>query len=112
MTTLWANVEDLAVSGAAVTSHGEALATVHASADGRIAGASTGWQGTSAAALAAKAEAWTLTTGTLLARMSDHAQGLHTGAAGYAEGEQRGAEGMQQVAVVGDAVAAQVARRS
>jgi len=98
VTTLRANVEDLAASGVAVTNHGETMATAHAAADSRIAGAQVGWQGASAAALAAKSVAWTTTTGTLLTNMSDHAQGLHTGAQGYAQGEERSSQVMQQVA--------------
>ena len=106
-----ANVGALAASGTAVTNHGETLATAHARAGGRIASAQSGWQGTSAAALALKAAAWTATSSALLTRMSDHAQGLHTGAAGYAEGEQHTSQAMKQVAALGDAAAAQVARQ-
>lgn len=110
MTTLRANVEELVASGVAVTNHGESMATAHAAADGRIESAQTGWQGTSAAALAVKSAAWATTTGTLLTRMSDHAQGLHTGAQGYAEGEERSSQTMQQVAAEGDAATAAAKR--
>ena len=86
------------------------MATVHASAGGRIASAQVGWQGASAAALAAKTVAWTAASSALLIRMSDHAQGLHTGAQRYSEGEQRSSQTMQQVAAEGDAAAASVKR--
>ncbi len=112
MSTLRANVADLAASGTAVTGHGETLATAHAATDGRIASAAAGWQGASAAALAAKAAAWTTTSSAMLTRLSDHAQGLHTGAAGYAEGEQRNSTVMQRVAAQGDAAAVSAVRRS
>ena len=51
-------IEDLAASGVAVTGHGEDLAVAHAAADGRIDAAQPGWQGQSAAALAATAAQW------------------------------------------------------
>ncbi len=105
MSALRANVEALAVSGTAVSGHGETMATAHAAADGQVSCAQAGWQGTSAAALAAKAATWTKTTGALLARLSDHAQGLHTGAAAYVEGEERSSAVMEQVAAEGDAAA-------
>lgn len=108
--TLRVNVDDLTASGTLVSGHGETMATEHAAADGRIAGAQSGWQGVSAAALTAKSAAWSATTGALLTRMSDHAQGLHTGAQAYAEGEARSAEKMEEVAAEGDA-AASVAKR-
>jgi uncharacterized protein YukE len=77
MSTLRANVADLAASGTAVTGHGETLATAHAATDGRIASAAAGWQGASAAALAAKAAAWTTTSSAMLTRLSDRPGPAH-----------------------------------
>ena len=89
--TLRVNIEDLVVSAAAVSGHGEDLAVAHAVADGRIDAAAPGWQGRSAAALAATAAQWSQDSRTLLARLSDHAQSLHTTAAEFYAHEQRSA---------------------
>ena len=95
--SLRVSIEDLAASGVAVTGHGEDLAVAHAAADGRIDAALPGWQGQSAAALAAKAATWTHDSRTLLARLSDHAQGLHTSAAEFWAHEQRSAQALNSL---------------
>jgi uncharacterized protein YukE len=89
---LKANIEHLATSGVAVTGHGEDLAAQHSAADGRIEAAQRGWQGLSAVAMSARTEAWRSTTSALLARMSDHAQGLHSTALEFVEMESTNAE--------------------
>ncbi|MBI3215044.1 MAG: WXG100 family type VII secretion target [Mycobacterium sp.] len=99
------NIDDLSASGVAVTNHGEDLANTHAGADGRIEAAHAGWQGESATAMAARSAAWLETTKTLLTRMADHAQGLHTGAHAFAEMEAKNSEQMRKVAAHGDAAA-------
>jgi uncharacterized protein YukE len=74
------NVEDLLAGGVSITGHGEDVATKHSAADGRIDAAQAGWQGQSGAAMTACSQKWVATTGALLGRLSDHAQGLHTSA--------------------------------
>ncbi|WP_099021119.1 WXG100 family type VII secretion target [Mycolicibacterium palauense] len=101
------NIEDLIASGVAVTGHGEDVAMRHADADGRVEVAQGGWRGASAAALAAKSAAWLQTTGTLLTRMSDHAQGLHTSAQCFCEMEEGGSRALEIPAQAADAITAQ-----
>ncbi|MFN8226474.1 MAG: WXG100 family type VII secretion target [Mycobacterium sp.] len=96
--TLRVNREDLTASGAAVTAHGESMATEHATADGRIDSALAGWQGMSASVLATTSAGWLQTTTALLTRMSDHAQHLHGGALTYSHGEERSSAQMRDVA--------------
>lgn len=96
--TLRVTLEDLTTSGMAVTGHGESVAAEHATADGRIADAQSGWSGTSSAALATKATAWTQATAELLTRMFDHAQGLHDAAQAHASGEGQSSARMREVA--------------
>jgi uncharacterized protein YukE len=60
-------IEDLAAAGVAVTGHGEDVAVAHTAADGRIDAAQPGWQGSSAAALAAKTAQWAEDSRSLLA---------------------------------------------
>lgn len=93
--SLEVTIGDLAASAMAVTSHGEDLAAAHATADGRVYAALAGWQGQSAAALAAKAAQWSRESTALLARLSFHAQGLHASAAGFWEDEQRSAQALE-----------------
>lgn len=93
--SLRVSIEDLAASGTAVTGHGEDLAVAHCAADARIDAARAGWQGQSAAALTAKAAQWTSVSTALLARLSDHAQALHTSAAEFWEHEQRSAQALE-----------------
>jgi uncharacterized protein YukE len=78
--TLRVNIEDLVVSGVAVTNHGEEVAARHAAADSKVEAAQFGWQGLSSAALSSCAQSWRTTTIALLTRMSDHAQGLNDSA--------------------------------
>lgn len=92
------NIEDLVASGVAATNHGEDVATRHAAADNKIDVAQFGWQGLSAAALGACTQSWRSTTTTLLARISDHAQGLHGSARAFAEMESANSQALERVA--------------
>lgn len=100
------NIEDLVASGVAVTGHGEDMAAKHCAADSRIDGAQGGWQGRSAAAMTTRMAAWSATTTTLLTRLSDHAQGLHTSARCFCEMEQRHADALTEPGAAADAIAA------
>ena len=75
---LTAVLEHLMQSGLAVTAHGEAMAQSHARADAAVDSAAAGWRGRSAAALLARSQEWSATTGALLSRLGAHAEGLHT----------------------------------
>lgn len=108
--SLHVNIEDLVAAGVAVTGHGEDVATRHASADSRIDGAQAGWQGLSAAAMTARSQGWLATTAALLSRLSDHAQGLHTSAEGFAEMEQHSSQALAAPAQAADAIAGETAR--
>lgn len=90
--SLRVSIEDLAACGLAVTAHGEDLAAAHTAADGRIDAAMSGWQGRSAAALCARAAQWSQHSRVVLARIGDHAQVLHAGAARFHDHEQHGAQ--------------------
>ncbi|WP_445169308.1 WXG100 family type VII secretion target [Mycolicibacterium sp. Dal123E01] len=105
--SLRVNVEHLAASGVAVTGHGEDVATEHAAAATRIDAAQGGWQGTSALAMTVLSEQWVATTSTLVGRLSDHAQGLHTSAQGFAEMEQHNSQELQVPAREANAIASQ-----
>ncbi|SBS77677.1 conserved hypothetical protein [uncultured Mycobacterium sp.] len=105
--SLRVNIEDLAASGVAVTNHGEDVAAQHAAAASRIDAAQAGWQGASALAMTALSEQWLATTAGLVTRLSDHAQGLHTSAQGFAEMEQRNSQALQQPARAANAIASQ-----
>ncbi|MCV7225888.1 hypothetical protein [Mycolicibacterium komossense] len=95
---LKADIEHLTTSGVAVTHHGEDVAMQHAAADERIETAQRGWQGLSAVAMSARAEAWQTTTSALLTRMSDHAQGLHGTALEFVEMESTNADLFESLA--------------
>ena len=97
--SLRVTIEDLAASGTAVTGHGEDLAVAHCASDARIDAAQPGWQGESAAALAAKVATWSQNSAALLARMRDHAHGLHTSAAQFWDHEQRSAQALDSPAL-------------
>ncbi|WP_328352738.1 WXG100 family type VII secretion target [Mycobacterium sp. NBC_00419] len=107
--SLRVNIEQLAASGTAVTGHGEDVATKHAAAASRIDAAQAGWQGASAAAMELLAAQWVGTTSALVTRLSDHAQGLHTSAQGFAEMEQRNSQALQEPARTANAIANQTA---
>ena len=100
------NIEDLVASGVAVTGHGEDMAAEHCTSDSRIDGARGGWQGLSAAAMTTRMAAWSATTTTLLTRLSDHAQGLHTSAQCFCEMEERHAEALRAPGEAAYAIAA------
>jgi uncharacterized protein YukE len=93
--SLGVSIEDLSASGVAVTGLGEDMAARHAAADCRIDAAHAGWQGLSAATLSARSDSWLATTNALLARLSDHAQGLHTSAQSFCEMEQRHSQALE-----------------
>lgn len=104
MVSLRVKVEDLAASGAAVSGHGEDVAVKHAAAAGRIDAALAGWNGASALAMSALSEQWLTTTSALLTRLSDHAQGLHASAEGFAEMERRHSEALAAPGQAADAI--------
>lgn len=95
--SLRVSIEDVVASAAAVGALGEQMASAHNAADGRIDAALAGWQGRSAAALTAKAEQWAQDSRALLARLSEHAQALHTSAAELWAHERRGAHALDSV---------------
>lgn len=105
--SLRVNIESLAASGTAVAGHGENVAMKHAAAASRIDAAQIGWQGMSALAMTALSEQWLASTSAVLARLSDHAQGLHTSAQGFAEMEQRHSQALQEPAQAANAIASQ-----
>lgn len=105
--SLRVNIEDLVASGVAVTGHGEEVATTHAAGANRIDAAQMGWQGVSAAAMTVLSEQWSATTAALLSRLSDHAQGLHSSAQGFAEMEQRHSQALAEPAQAANAIAGQ-----
>lgn len=82
---------DLVASGLAVTAAGEDLAARHLCADGVIDASAAGWRGQSAVALGVLADQWAAGTQALLARLGEHAVGLHSSAVAFAEHEQRAA---------------------
>ncbi|WP_431240432.1 WXG100 family type VII secretion target [Mycolicibacterium aichiense] len=92
------NIDDVVSSAVAVTGEGEDLAAAHQGSDARMAAASTGWRGASAAALSAKMDTWATTSTVLLGRMSDHAQGLHGAAQGFSSNEDQSAGALRDVA--------------
>ena len=95
--TLKVNLEAMVSSAIHVSGQGEDLAVGHTSTDARMAGAEVGWQGTSAAAMSAKLASWTTTSATLLSRISDHSQGLHSTAAGFSTHEEQSRAALQAV---------------
>ncbi|MBB3606376.1 WXG100 family type VII secretion target [Mycolicibacterium sp. BK556] len=105
--SLRVNIEHLAASGIAVTSHGEDVGTTHDAAAGRIDAAQAGWQGVSAAAMVLLSEQWVGTTSALVTRLSDHAQELRTGGQGFAAMEQRHSQELQEPAQAANAIATQ-----
>lgn len=105
--SLSVNIEDLAASGVTVSGHGEDVAVKHATAAGRIDAALSGWHGASALAMSALSEQWLTTTSALLTRLSDHAQGLHASAEGFAEMERRHSEALAAPARAADALTGQ-----
>ncbi|TGD84702.1 hypothetical protein BayCH28_25285 [Mycolicibacterium sp. CH28] len=107
--SLRVNVEDLATAGLAVSGHGEDVAVRHGAAASRIDAAQAGWRGLSAAALTLLSEQWLATTSAQLARLSDHAQGLHASAQGFAEMEQRNSQALTEPAHAANTIAAQTA---
>lgn len=96
------NLAHLVDSAMSVTTTGEKVATEHTSSDARISAAHAGWVGSSADALAARMERWSATSGTLVRRLSDHAQGMHDAAHAYAANEDARVEDMGAVAQAGD----------
>ena len=57
--------------------------------------------------MTALSEQWLATTATLLTRLSDHAQGLHTSAQGFAEMEPRNSQALEAPAQAANAIAGQ-----
>ena len=102
------NIEDVVASGVTVTGHGEDVAMRHCAADTRVETAHGGWQGQSAASLTLRMAAWSTTTTTLLAQLSDHAQGLHTCAQEFCAMEERHAEALEAPGRQADSIATQM----
>lgn len=90
------NVDLPALVGSAVhvSGQGEDLAANHVDTDAKMAAAQVGWQGASAAALADKLTAWGDHSRTLLSRISDHSQGMHSSAQEFATQDQQGREAL------------------
>lgn len=97
------NLEDMVGSAVHVGGQGEDLAAAHLESDNLIESAQSGWQGTSAAAISTKMAAWSQTSSQILTRISDHAQGLHTAAQGFATNEEANS---QKLAELGEAAQA------
>jgi uncharacterized protein YukE len=85
--SLWAKLEHLATAAAEATGQGEDLAMSHLSADNRIAAAQAGWAGQSAEALARRASCWAANSTSLVARIGEHANNLHTAMLAFAATE-------------------------
>jgi WXG100 family type VII secretion target len=99
------NVADLLAGGVSITGHGEDVAVKHSAADSRIDAAQAGWQGQSGAAMMARSQKWVATTGALLGRLSDHAQGLHTSAHCFQEMDQNNGQGIDTLGQAADTIA-------
>lgn len=82
------DLEALASSAAHVTNQGEDLATAHLSSDDQLVAAQSGWVGSSATALNAKAAAWLETSRRLVTDAGDHATDFHHDGRSFAETEQ------------------------
>ncbi|MCV7229092.1 WXG100 family type VII secretion target [Mycolicibacterium komossense] len=87
-----------------VTGQGEDLAAGHLASDNRMESAQAGWQGTSAIALAAKLADWQPKSKVLLARVADHAEGLHTSAASFAAMEEKNAQALGRLGAAADSI--------
>ena len=98
------DLEAMVSSAGHVTVQGEDLAAGHLGTDSRMTSAQVGWQGLSATAMNAKLAAWGSVFAALLERISDHAQGLHRCAVGFATHEEQSRTALQAlVAGAGDA---------
>lgn len=84
------NLSALVGSAVHVSGQGEDLAAAHVDTDATMAAAHAGWQGASAAALAEKLTAWGDQSRTLLTRISDHSQGMHSSAQEFATQDRQG----------------------
>lgn len=102
--SLLVSPDELAAAAMQVTAHGENLAAEHMSSDSRIAAAQVGWAGTSAAAISSKIDQWTKTSATLVSRMSDHAQGMHTTAQAFVAHEDRATHDFTGLAAAADRI--------
>jgi uncharacterized protein YukE len=92
---LRADLTDMVESALHVSNHGEELALKHQTTDGQIASAQGGWAGSSAMAMAERASRWTQTSAAILARVSDHSQGLHATAHAFTSMEDENSNHMQ-----------------
>ncbi|WP_431236102.1 WXG100 family type VII secretion target (plasmid) [Mycolicibacterium psychrotolerans] len=89
--------EDLTRSGQAVAWHCDDVAERHASADALIEGATPGWTGASAAALAARMTQWQATTAALVEQLGTHASNFTGARVVYDTTEEHGAQELSQV---------------
>jgi uncharacterized protein YukE len=83
---------DLASSGQTVAWHTDDVAERHAAADASIEGASPGWTGASAAALAARVARWQATTAVLVEQLGTHASNFADAQVIYDLTDGRGAQ--------------------
>lgn len=91
------DIDTLTQSATKVTGHGDDLHASHAGASTRISAAAGGWAGTSAQALANRVAKWNTRTTELVTSIGDHAQGMHTSAAGFDANEHDSAEKLHDV---------------
>lgn len=86
--------EDLKVSASHVDMHADNLRLRHGTADGQLEAAQPGLPAGSAAALSGAVTKWQQDTTHQYTRMIDHSNGLRSGAASYAEVDDRSAENL------------------
>jgi WXG100 family type VII secretion target len=94
--------EHLVVSGCRVAGHAEDVQITHSASDARIDSALSGWVGSSAAAMAAKAAGWQGMTEMLSGRLADHASALHASVTAFQETED---DNIRAVSAIGDQAA-------
>lgn len=99
---LRADLTDMVESALHVSNHGENLALNHQMTDGQIASAQGGWAGSSAMAMAEKTGRWTQTSAAILARISEHSQGLHATAQAFTSMEDENSNHMQVLSDTAD----------
>ncbi|MGY4712693.1 WXG100 family type VII secretion target [Mycolicibacterium sp. CBM1] len=92
------DLDALRQSATKVTGHGDDLHASHTTAGTRISGAQGGWAGKSSQALANRVAKWNTRTTELVAKIGDHAQGMHTSATHFQTTEQDNAQALRDVA--------------
>ena len=99
------DLEALASSATYASGQGEDLAIAHIASDNRMMAAQQGGVGESAAAIAAKADAWLATSKTLLTRLGHHALALNNDAIDFAAMDRENAEMLRAIGVGVDGAA-------